>query len=69
MDLMSAAIASSQSNTASQVDYAVARKMLDQQKSQGDAMVEMIQAAGHVGAGDPATAAATGLGGSLDTFA
>lgn len=49
-----------------QVQYAIARKMLDQQESQGAAMVEMIKAAGQ--AGNPDTVAATGLGGNVDAI-
>ena len=50
---------------------AVAKKMLDMQQFQGDAAVKLIQAASKSmnGAGDALVAAATGLGGQIDTYA
>ena len=69
MDLISGILASKQASVASQIDFAVARKMLDQQQMQGDAAVKMIQDAGKIAAGDPMVAAATGLGGQLDVTA
>jgi hypothetical protein len=70
MDLVNAAVNFKQAETMSRVQYAVARKLLDSQKMQGNAAVELIQAAGEIAtsAGDQLVAAATGLGGSLDTF-
>jgi len=55
----------------SQVQYAVAGKILDQQRSDGAAAVQLIQAAtsGASRAGDQLVAAATGLGGTLDVQA
>jgi hypothetical protein len=55
----------------SSVQYAVARKMLDNQEMQGAAMVKLINAAanGPAQAGDALAAAATGLGGELDVTA
>jgi len=69
--LVSAAIGLQQAKIASQVQYAVARKLLDNQQLQGDAAVKLIQAAtpGPAAAGDALVAAATGLGGSVDTYA
>ena len=57
-----------QAALASQVQFAVARKMLDSQQQSGAAMVKLIEAAGKCAnqAGDQLTAAATGLGGELD---
>lgn len=54
-----------------QVQMRVAKKMMDVQEMQGAAAVQLIEAAGRVatGAGDALVAAATGLGGSLDTYA
>ena len=56
--------------TTSRIQYAVARKLLDVQKSQGAAAVQLIEAAGEISAkaGDALVAAATGLGGTLDTY-
>jgi hypothetical protein len=70
MDLVNAAVNFKQAETMSRVQYAVARKLLDTQKTQGAAMVQLIQAAGEStsGAGDALVAAATGLGGSIDTY-
>lgn len=69
--LISAAVGLQQAKVASQVQFAVARKMLDNQQLQGAAAVKLIQAAtrGPTQAGDALVAAATGLGGSLDTYA
>jgi hypothetical protein len=68
--LVSAAVGLQQAETASKIQYAVARKMLDNQEMQGAAAVKLIQAAGQVQArGDSLVAAATGLGGSVDTYA
>ena len=55
----------------SQVQYAVAGKILDQQRSDGNAAIKLIQAAtsGVNQAGDQLVAAATGLGGTLDVTA
>jgi len=54
----------------SKVQFSVARKMLDSQQTQGAAMVKLIEAAGNGvnQAGDQLVAAATGLGGELDTY-
>lgn len=71
MDLVAAAVNMRQADVMSQVQMKVARKMLDVQQMQGDAMVKLIEAAsGGVGkAGDDLVAAATGLGGQIDTYA
>ncbi|HVT88163.1 MAG TPA: putative motility protein [Tepidisphaeraceae bacterium] len=71
MDLVNAAVNFNQAATMSKVQFAIARKMLDTQQMQGDAMVKLIQAAseGASSAGDELVAAATGLGGQLDTYA
>lgn len=60
-----------QAKVMSQVQYAVAGKILDQQRSDGAAAVQLIQAAtsGASAAGDQLVAAATGLGGTLDVHA
>jgi hypothetical protein len=71
MDLVSAFSGLQQAKVFSQVQYAVAGKILDQQRSDGAAAVQLIQAAtsGANQAGDQLVAAATGLGGSLDVQA
>ena len=71
MDLVSAIVGLDQAQTMSSVQIAVAKKMLDVDRSQGNAAVQLIQSADNEvnGAGDALVAAATGLGGSLDTYA
>jgi Putative motility protein len=71
MDLVNAAIGMRQAENAAKVQYAVARKMLDMQQVQGAAVVKLIDAAAKntVEAGDKLIAAATGLGGNVDTYA
>lgn len=71
MDLVSAAVGMQQASTMSQVQMKVARKILDMQEMQGAAVVKLINAAstGASQAGDQLAAAATGLGGVLDTYA
>jgi hypothetical protein len=70
MDLTNGIVAFKQAELTSQVQYAVARKILDNQESQGAAAVKLIEAAGKTsaGAGDQLAAAATGLGAELDTY-
>jgi len=60
----------SQANTMSKVQIAVARKVMDNQKMQGAAALELLNAAnaGVSKAGDELVAAATGLGSHLDTY-
>jgi hypothetical protein len=70
MDLVNAIVGMDQAKTISSVQYAVAKKILDNQRAQGSAAVKLIQAADETatdGADELATAA-TGLGGSLDTY-
>lgn len=69
--LVSAAVGLQQAKVASQVQYAVARKLLDSQQQQGAAVIKLIEAAaaGPAKAGDELVAAATGLGAQLDTYA
>jgi hypothetical protein len=71
MDLISAVTAMDQASTIGSVQMAVAKKVLDIQSFQGDAAVKLIQAASKSmnGAGDALVAAATGLGGQIDTYA
>ena len=69
-DMISGIIAMKQADLSSKIDIAVARKVLDNQQMQGAAAVKLIQAAtqGVNKAGDQLVAAATGLGGSIDTY-
>jgi hypothetical protein len=71
MDLVNAVSGLQQAKVMGQVQIAVAGKILDMQKMQGNAAVKLIEAAtsGVNQAGDQLVAAATGLGGSLDTYA
>lgn len=71
MDLTTAITSLDQSKAIGSVQMAVAKKILDMQQFQGDAAVQLIQAASQsVGqAGDALVAAATGLGGQVDTYA
>jgi hypothetical protein len=70
MDLVSAITGMDQAQAISSVQIAVAKKILDIDRSQGNAAVKLIQAAdqGATQAGDALVAAATGLGGNIDTF-
>ena len=70
MDLTAAITNFQQARTASEVQTRVARKMLDVQEFQGAAVVKLIEAAASTAgrAGDALVAAATGLGGEVDTY-
>ncbi|HEY2587861.1 MAG TPA: hypothetical protein VGI81_19110 [Tepidisphaeraceae bacterium] len=70
MDLVSAITGLDQAQAISSVQIAVAKKMLDIDRSEGNAAVQLIQAAdkGASQAGDALVAAATGLGGNVDTY-
>ncbi|MGF1635328.1 MAG: hypothetical protein ACFCVE_15885 [Phycisphaerae bacterium] len=69
---MTSAIASlSYGQTMAQVQTAVARKMLDSERQQGAAAIQLLQSATQtqVKAGDSLVAAAVGLGGQVDVYA
>lgn len=70
MNLTTAITGLQQAKTISAVQMRVARKVLDVQEFQGQAAVQLIEAAGRgaARAGDELVAAATGLGGSIDTY-
>ncbi len=70
MGLIDAISGIQQAKVLGQVQTAVAKKILDAQKQNGDAMLELLNAAsnGVSQAGDALTAAATGLGGQVDTY-
>ncbi len=69
--LVNAAIGIKQAETMSRVQMAVAKKVMDVDKMNGAAALQLLNAAtqGSVKAGDSLAAAATGLGNQLDTFA
>ena len=60
-----------QAKIAGQIQLAVARKAMDVQKMQGAGVMKLLDAAsrGAAQAGDALVAEATGLGGTLDTYA
>jgi hypothetical protein len=70
-DLVNAAVGLQQAKVMGQIQFAVARKVLDMQDAQGNAAIELIDAAtnGMAKAGDAMVAAATGLGGQVDVYA
>jgi hypothetical protein len=70
MDLVTAFTGMQQAKLASQVQYAVAAKSMDVQRMQGAAAIQLLESAssGASKGGDAMVAAATGLGGSLDTY-
>ncbi len=70
MDLVTSAVNFKQAQLASQVQYAVAAKIMDQQKQMGASVLKLLDAAstGPAKAGDALVAAATGLGGSIDAY-
>jgi hypothetical protein len=70
MDLTSAAVNLKHAQVIVRVQMSVARKLLDAQEMQGAAAVKLIEAAGKIGtsARDGLVAAATGVGGELDTY-
>ncbi len=69
--LMDAAIGFQQARVMAKVQYAVAAKVLNMQRFQGDSVMKMIEAADASvnKSGDALVAAATGLGGELDVLA
>jgi hypothetical protein len=71
MDLVNAAIGIKQAETMSQVQMAVAKKVMDTDRANGDAVLKLLSAAtgGASQAGDALVASATGLGGEIDTYA
>ena len=71
MDAVSGAMDLQAAKTISEVQMRVARKILDNQEMQGAAAIKLIEAAsrGVATAGDSLVAAATGLGGTVDTYA
>jgi hypothetical protein len=70
MELTGAIVNMKQAELGSKIQFAVARKILDQQQAQGAAAVKLIESAAKIGAqaGDQLLAAALGLGGAVDTY-
>ena len=70
MDMISSAVGMKQAQTMGKIQYAVARKLLDNQQLQGAAAIKLIQAASaNVNkAGDALVAQALGLGGKYDSY-
>jgi len=68
MDLTSAIVGFDQASLTSQIQIAVAGKMLDQQRANGNAAIQLLDAAeqNFDGKSDTLAAAATGLGANLD---
>jgi hypothetical protein len=71
MDLVSAITNLQSAQLSAAVQVRVAKKILDNEQMQGDVAVKLIDAAagGVSRAGDELVAQATGLGGTLDTYA
>ena len=71
MDLVNAIVASNQQQLASQVQFAAAGKILKAQRADGSAALQLLNAADISGekAVDTLAVAASGVGGSLDTYA
>ncbi len=71
MDLTQAISGMQQAKVMSQIQVAVARKVMDSQKANGAAALKLLEAASNTTskAGDALVAAATGLGGEIDTYA
>ena len=69
MDLVSTSVGMKQAEISSRVQIAVVKKMMDSQAQSGAAMLKLLDAAGNCAkAGDELVAAATGLGGTIDTY-
>jgi hypothetical protein len=71
LDLVSSVVGLQQAKTISDVQMAVAKKVMDNDRANGAAVLKLLQAAtgGVSQAGDQLAAAATGVGGELDTYA
>ena len=70
MDLTSAITNFQQAGVTSQIQIAVAKKILDAQRADGNTALQLLESASNTSAssGDALVAAATGLGGQLDTY-
>lgn len=70
MDLVSAATNLQSSSTMAQIQMAVAKKILNNQRMNGAAAIKLLEAAtaSTTQAGDQMTAAALGLGSQIDVY-
>jgi hypothetical protein len=68
MDLVNAAVGFQQATTMSEIQFRVARKILDSQQQEGNAAINLVNAAtsGFDKASSALVSAASGLGGQLD---
>ena len=68
MDLTNAAVGMKQAQTSAAIQTAVARKVMQSERANGDAAVQLIRAAteGVMQKSDALMSAATGLGGGID---
>ena len=71
LGIVNAAVAMKRSQTLSQVQVAVAKKVMDNDRMNGTAALKLLDAATQNTslAGDRLVAAATGLGGNVDVYA
>lgn len=71
LDLVNSVVGLQQAKTISDVQMAVAKKVMDSDRANGAAVLKLLQAAsgGVSQSGDQLAAAATGVGGELDTYA
>jgi hypothetical protein len=71
MDLVNSIVSFDQANNMAKVQYAVAAKIMDTDRSEGNAALQLVTAAtdNFNQAGDAVVAAATGVGGNVDTYA
>jgi hypothetical protein len=70
MDLVNTFTAISQAQTAQAIQVRVSQKVLDSQRQQGEAVLELLEAASQAApAADVLAVKATGLGGQLDVLA
>ena len=70
MDLVNAAVGLKQAQNTSNIQMAVAKKVMDADRMNGDAAIKLLNAAtsGVAAKGDAMAAAATGLGGEIDAY-
>jgi hypothetical protein len=66
MDLVNAMSSLQQTQMAQAIQIRLASKVLDVQRQQGAAALQLLQQAASAGPGDPNVARATGLGGAID---
>jgi SpoU rRNA methylase family enzyme len=71
MDLVNSIVSMDQANNMAKVQYAVAAKIMQADRNEGNAAMQLVTAAtsNFNQAGDAVVAAATGLGGNVDTYA